>query len=470
VRNSTVVGRVAAVAAVLIAVIAVAVIVLGGGTSYKVNATFQNASQIVSGDLVEVSGTGIGTVSSVALTPQGQANLTLNITNQDYRPLRLGTTATIRSVSLSGIANRYIDLRLGPGGAPTIKDGGTIPSTLTTSEVDLDQLFNTLDAPTRKGLQNVIQGSASQYEGSAQAAQLAFQYLNPAIATSSLLFSEINRDTSKFTNFIVKSANLVSDISQRSTDLSGLIGHLATTTQALAAQRAGLGEAIQRLPGFMALANTTFVNLRGALNDLTPLVNATKPVAPKLQKLLAQLQPLAQDSVPTVRDLSNIISRPGADNDLTELTALGVPLANATVRNVNANGKLRPGAFPVSTTSLNDSTPLLATLRPYAVDLTSWFDGFSHPGTQDGLGSASRTTTLIGGLTAAQLSQLNGQSVSQQLTTIPQLLTHGTTSGGGQLTAGQGDRCPGSLEPNALWYPETGFPCNPNNVPSGSGQ
>ena len=70
-----------------------------------------------------------------------------------------------------------------------------------------------------------------------------------------------------------------------------------------------------------------------------------------------QLRPLAQDSVPTVRDLSNIISRPGRGNDLIELTRLGVPLANATVRTTTVNGKVRPGAFPQSTTALNDSTP-----------------------------------------------------------------------------------------------------------------
>ena len=39
----------------------------------------------------------------------------------------------------------------------------------------------------------------------------------------------------------------------------------------------------------MRLANTTFVNLRSALDDVTPLVDASKPVAPKLQQLLVQL-------------------------------------------------------------------------------------------------------------------------------------------------------------------------------------
>jgi hypothetical protein len=41
------------------------------------------------------------------------------------------------------------------------------------------------------------------------------------------------------------------------------------------------------------------------------------------------------------------------------------------------------------------------------------------------------------------------------------------------LTTGQGDRCPGSMErgprpgTSAAFYPETGFPCNPKQIPTG---
>ncbi len=137
-RNSTVIGRVAAVAAVTVALVAVGIIVLSSGNSYQVRAVFTNASQIVSGDLVEVSGNSIGTVSNIALTPDGQAQLTLNITNHSYDPLRQGTQATIRELSLSGIASRYVDLHLGPADNQPIHAGGVIPTSDTTSEVDLD--------------------------------------------------------------------------------------------------------------------------------------------------------------------------------------------------------------------------------------------------------------------------------------------------------------------------------------------
>jgi phospholipid/cholesterol/gamma-HCH transport system substrate-binding protein len=489
VRTTSLIVRIAALTAVVVAVVAVGVIVLSSGSTYTVKAVFENASQIVSGDLVEVSGNPVGTISNIALTPDGQAQLTLSINKSNYEPLRRGTQATIRETSLSGIANRYVDLRPGSVANARIPDGGTISAGNTTSEVDLDQIFNTLNGPTRKGLQDVFQGSASQVKGQGKAMQAALAYLNPAVASSSALFRELNRNTGQFTNFLVKSGNLVTDAASKSSDLSALIQHLATTTQALAAQRTSLGQSLQRLPGFMRLANTTFVNLRGALDDLKPLVDDSKPVAPKLEKLLVQLRPLARNSVPTLNDLSNIIHRKGADNDLIELIKLGVPLSAATVKSIDANGKVRPGAFPISTQALNQSTPELATARPYAVDLTGWFEGYTHPGTIDANGGSSRIAPVVGVgsiengvlnilpslldptlrsvLAFGNLGNIGGLGGILGTGTGSGAGTGGTSSSQGLLVTGQGDRCPGSAERGAVYHPESGYPCTPSEVPTG---
>ncbi|MEA2198835.1 MAG: hypothetical protein QOJ25_2886, partial [Solirubrobacteraceae bacterium] len=42
-----------------------------------------------------------------------------------------------------------------------------------------------------------------------------------------------------------------------------------------------------------------------------------------------------------------------------------------------------------------------------------------------------------------------------------------TLSQSGLLVSGQGDRCPGSMERGGLFYPESGFPCTPSEVPTG---
>src|SRR5215212_4404252 len=118
--------RAAALAAVLVVAIVVAFLLLrspGGG--YIVKARFQNAAQLVKGNLVQTGGAPVGKVKTIDLTPDGQAEVTMSI-NNDYAPLRRGTLATIRQASLSGVANRYIDLRMAPHGAPKIPDGGII--------------------------------------------------------------------------------------------------------------------------------------------------------------------------------------------------------------------------------------------------------------------------------------------------------------------------------------------------------
>ena len=39
----------------------------------------------------------------------------MKIDDDDYAPLRRGTRAIVRQASLSGVANRYVDLQLPPG-------------------------------------------------------------------------------------------------------------------------------------------------------------------------------------------------------------------------------------------------------------------------------------------------------------------------------------------------------------------
>ncbi len=453
-RNTSLIGRIAALVALGIAIVAVVLIVFSGGSSYHVYAVFQDASQLVSGDQVDVAQAPIGTISNITLTQNGMARIEINISNSSYTPLRQGTIATVRVPSLSSVANRYVELRLAPGNAAPIPNGGTIEPQYTNSAVNIDEIFNTLNGPTRKGLQDLIQGSASQFNGQASKAQAAWKYLNPAVAASSVLFEQINRNTKSFTDFLVKTGNLMGDIASRQADLSALVEHLSTTTGALANQHVALGESIQRLPGFMRLANTTFVNLRSALDDLTPLVNASKPVAPKLQALLQQLKPLAIDSVPTVVALSKAIHKPGPNNDLIDLVRKGVPLADATVKNVYADGKTRFGAFPETVKALEPSTKELAFDRPYSVDLTGWFEGYSHPGGYDANGGYARIAPVVGAYSLSTGGLLNLIAPAKRLNFLKNLIPEG------KLAIDQGNRCPGSMERGGVWDPYPGMGSN----------
>jgi phospholipid/cholesterol/gamma-HCH transport system substrate-binding protein len=456
-RGTAPLARIVALAAIGIAVVFAAVLLLGGGgNSYTVTAQFENASQLVKGNLVQVSGMPVGKVTDIRLTPDGQAAITMDI-NGDYAPLRRGTLATVRQTSVSGVANRYIDLRLPSSQAAAIPDGGTIGQDSTTTAVDLDEIFNTLDPKTRKDLQAVIKGSANQHRLRGNEMNAGLLYLNPSLQASSRLFNELNSDSKLLERFVVSSSQLVTDLADRRDDLAGLVDHLATTTTAIGDQQAALADSVQQLPLFMRRANTTFLNLRAALDDLKPLVDDSKPVAKKLRPFLAELRPLAQDARPTVADLSELLKASGAGNDLIDLTNAQKPLRDIAVSDVNENGKSRDGAFPASTQAIKDATPELAYLRPYTVDLLGWFDDFSHSGTYDALGAASRV-----GIHASAFAALDGQ-----LSPVPPELREQAFKAA--AATNQDNRCPGggdhrSDDGSRPWKPTPDYNCDPSQV------
>jgi phospholipid/cholesterol/gamma-HCH transport system substrate-binding protein len=409
-RGTSVAGRLAAIGAVVAAIVIVAVLLFAkGGSNYTIYAYFINAAQLVKGDQVQTGGSPIGTVKDITLTPNGQAKVMLEI-KKDYTPIRQGTQATVRQASLSGIANRYVDLTMPSGDSsntPNIPSGGSIGTNNTTTAVDLDQIFNMLDDRTRKSLQAFFKGSAAQFRGKTQQQRLAYKYLNPALSTSSRLFNELDRDKPQLERFLIDSASLVTNLAQKRDDLSALIGNLNSTFNALGNQRAALASSISQLPGFMRQANTTFVDLRSALDDVDPLVNASKPVAPKLNRVLLQLRPLTHDLKPTVHDLARIAFQPGPNNDLYNLELTFPPVAQAALdkknRSINFGGGAKSvgnvdGAFPTMTKALTGSAPIIAFGRPYTPELMGWFDDFSATGVLDAAGGIVRVALTFNAL------------------------------------------------------------------------
>lgn len=390
------VGRVAALGAVVAAVVLVAFVLFGPGDGgYTVTARFINAGQTVKGNPVQTGGAPIGSVQDIRITPDGQAEIKLKIKEQ-FVPLPRGTRAAIRQFSQSGIANRYVDLSYPDRKDGTIADGSSIGIDRTETAVDLDELFNTLDAPTRKALQGFFKGSAAQFRNAGDDANATFRYLNPALSTSSRLFSEVTRDDPTLDRFLVDSSQLVTTLASRRDDLAALIGNLNTTTRALGNQKSALAESITRLPPFLRRANTTFVNVRAALDDVDPLVDASKPTAVQLQPFLAQARAFASDAKPTVSDLRATISRPGKRNDLINYVNSAPPLADIAVETKKRNGKDRPGAFPQTVSGFKDGSPIIADARPYTTDFLGWLDDFSTTGGGfDAMGAYARANISL---------------------------------------------------------------------------
>ena len=441
-------GRAAAAAAVVVAIVVLAVLLFTGGSSYEVKAVFLNAGQLVKGNQVEVGGQPIGSITDIRLTDSGQAEVVMSLDR--FTPLHKGTTATIRATSLSGIANRYVSLSLGPNSADKLPSGSTIGADKTTAPVDLDQVFNTLDPPTRKALQRIIHGQAIWYTGRAKQTDRSLYYFNPALSQSSSLARELVRDRVVFQQFVTDTSNVVTDLADRQSQLTDLVTNTNTTAGAIGSENVALGQALDVLPQTLRNANTTFVNLRATLDDLDQFVNASKPATKQLAPFLRELRPLVRDARPTIRDLSVLIRKPGPGNDLIDLNKKTPKLASLT-----------DTIFPRSVTALQKTQPVLEYARPYTPDLAGWFTKFGQGASPyDANGHYARIQPLFN---AFQFQATPGGNV----------LTYSGASGrlAGFQTR-QNQRCPGgAMQPppdGSAPYKETpGFQCDPSTTPPG---
>jgi phospholipid/cholesterol/gamma-HCH transport system substrate-binding protein len=359
-------ARGVALGALVLAVAVVAVLLLrgDGGSTYKLR--FENAGQLVKDDDVQVGGRRIGSVRKISLTDDNQAEITISVQGS-YAPLHEGTSALIRATSLSGIANRYIALTPGPNSNRALSDGATLGTDKTTSIVDLDQLFNTLDPKTRKSLQQFIQGSAQWYDGRGIEANAATKYFNPTLSASRRLVNEVVSNQQTLNSFLRNAAKTTGALAQRRGDLANLVSNANTTAAAIGDENVSLNQALQLLPGTLRKANTTFVNLRATLDDLDVLVAASKPATKDLARFLRELRPLVHDARPTIADLRTLVRRDGSDNDLTDL-----------LRKAPALERAAKPSFANSIDALQKATPVFKFLRPYTPDLVGWLRDFGQ--------------------------------------------------------------------------------------------
>ena len=107
------------------------------GSSSDYTAVFTSASEMKSGSKVKIAGVQVGTVHSVGLTRDNDAEVSFSV-DEKYR-LPRSVRALIRYENLTG--DRYLELKRGEGLQTPLEPGGTIPLDQTAPALDLDALL-----------------------------------------------------------------------------------------------------------------------------------------------------------------------------------------------------------------------------------------------------------------------------------------------------------------------------------------
>lgn len=434
-------------------VIALAAIAFGGNGGHHYSLLFQNASQLVPDNQVLIGGQPVGSVESIGLTEDNLAEVDVSVEQE----LHEGSTAVVRATSLSGVANHYVSISPGPNSNPALDDGATLALDSTTTPVDLDALFNTFPRSVRRGLAQFIQGNAATFSERSADANRAYKYFGPALNRFDAFLRELNADQRLFERFIVSSSKLSTAASERSGELSSAISNASTAFGAIASQNEAFSSTLRLLPPVFRQSNTTFVNLRAALDDVEPLFEAAKPATKDLAPFLRELRPVLSKAVPVFKNLRLTMRRPGKANDTGELFAT-----------LPAVQQRASKAFPHAADAIAAFQPNLNFARAYTPDI---FNGFGKVGQvtgyYDGNGHYARVQ-----LADLNLFRYNGSGVLEPISPSQQYEAFGESAAvrrpcPGAATQPAPDGSNPFTEPPFAGSGVTPSQCDPADVPPG---
>ena len=134
--------------------------------TYDLTAEVPNAAQLVKGNEVRVGGFRVGVVDQIF--PKRKASGTTYATlhmklDKTIEPLPVDSTLIVRARSALGL--KYVEIQPGTAKAG-FRQGDTVPlSQATPHPVDIDQVLDTFDLPTREGARNNLTGIGNGLTG-----------------------------------------------------------------------------------------------------------------------------------------------------------------------------------------------------------------------------------------------------------------------------------------------------------------
>lgn len=350
----------------VVVVVALLALVLAPDPSREYRLVFQNASQLVNGGVVRIGGNAVGTIKDIDLTRDNLALVTVSV-DEEFAPLREGTTATVRAQGQAGIASRYVDISPGSGLGKPLEDNAMIAMESTQSTVEIDQIFNMLDEQTREGLQKTIKGFEQWYDGKGEQASATAKEFPRAMRAFSQLAKDINSQNAQLDRLLTTSGQALGGVAANHQELTAAVGNARKTVSAIGSDTEALTSVLENFPGLLEQGTEALNAFDPALGDLEQLVAASdepsRILAPYFKN---ELTPVLKEAVPTFKQLRLMLDRDGKANDVLDSLQDLPPLEKST-----------RVAFPEGSEALKTSTPMLSFFRPYAPDLIGWFRGFA---------------------------------------------------------------------------------------------
>jgi virulence factor Mce-like protein len=317
--------------------------------TYELKADVPSAANLVRGNEVRIGGTRVGVVSTIVPKRHRDGSITALLTMKlqtSVKPLPKDSTLLIRPRSALGL--KYVEITLGrrtlPDGraAPGFANGDTIPlRNATPLPVEIDQVFNTFDQPTRTAQQVNLQEFGNGFASRGQGLNEALQAFPSLLGNLETVTRYLADPPTQLDNFFRQLGNAAGEAAPVAQQQASLFVNLDVTFRALAqVARPFIQQSISEGPPTLDVAirvfpfQRTFLgNSEALFRELRPGARALRFAAPTLadafrigRRTLVRSQILNRRLIPLFQSLERFATDPQVPLGVKDLNALAVAL------------------------------------------------------------------------------------------------------------------------------------------------
>jgi virulence factor Mce-like protein len=277
--------------------------------TYKVSVTVPDAAGLVRGNEVRMGGVRVGIVRTIRPVkgpnghPVGRLALQLDKT---IEPIRSDTSLIVRPRSPLGL--KYLELTPGTHGKP-VPFGGTLPLANAKTPVELTDVLNSLNAPTRSNLRGVLVSLGDGFAGRGGDFNAVIAAAPELTKRARSVMSSLAARSTNLTGLLAAADRTLAEIEPVTPQLTRMLANGATTADALDRARPELGQVVDTLPATEASGTRALRVARPVLQDASGLLRDINRGSPYIVPAASRLHAALRRGIPALRNTTGLAGR-----------------------------------------------------------------------------------------------------------------------------------------------------------------
>lgn len=271
-----------------------------GQEFYSVNAEFETGQAITpgQGQAAVISGINVGKVGAAELV-DGVARIRLDIEPRYKKLLHEDAEFLLRPKT--GLSDMVVEIDPGTTGPPP-EEGSTLPLAQGLSNVQLDQLWASLDGDTQDYLVLLLDGAGVGLDGKGRELSQALRRFGPFAEYTARLNGKLMKRRENIAGGVHAFSQIAEELGNNDRVVADFITNSKQNLQAWADEEASLREALQEFPSTLRTGRDALAKSNQLSLAMRPTLLGLIPGAKKLKGSLKAVQSLSTNTTATVRD------------------------------------------------------------------------------------------------------------------------------------------------------------------------